>query len=74
MDNQPPRSSLSAGLEWASRITSLGLGFALPLVAGHYADRQFGTKPALLVVGIILGFVVGVVQLTRIVRDASRGL
>lgn len=74
MDNPSPRSSLSRGIEWASRITTLGVGFALPILAGHYADRRFGTKPALLVVGLILGFAAGAVQLARITRDASRGL
>ena len=61
-------------MEWASRITAMGVGFAVPPVAGHYVDQWLGTGLVFLIVGMILGFGVGILQLTRIARDSSRGL
>ncbi|MEO6808595.1 MAG: AtpZ/AtpI family protein [Isosphaeraceae bacterium] len=66
-----PRSPLSAGLQWASRITSLGLMFALPTLAGVYIDRQFGSSPVGTLVGAVVGFVTGMVQLLQIARSGQ---
>ncbi len=74
MDQDQPRSPLAMGMDWASRITTLGVEFSLPAVAGHFADRRLGTGPALVLVGMILGFSLGIVHLVRIARDSSRGL
>ena len=74
MDQDPQRTPLSMGVAWASRITTMGLSFALPLVAGYYADRRLGTKPALFLVGMVFGFAVGILQFMKIIRDSSRGL
>ena len=73
MNQDDPRSPLSVGMEWASRITTLGLEFSLPAVAGHFADRRLGTAPVILLVGMTLGFALGIFHLVRIARDSSRG-
>jgi F0F1-type ATP synthase assembly protein I len=41
--------------------------FAIPIALGlgYWADRQFGTAPVLLLVGLALGFVTFVVRLSR---------
>ena len=41
--------------------------FAIPIAGGlgYWADRQFGTDPVLLLVGLALGFVTFVVRLSR---------
>lgn len=41
--------------------------FAIPIAGGlgYWADRQFGTDPVLLIVGLVLGFATFVVRLSR---------
>jgi F0F1-type ATP synthase assembly protein I len=41
--------------------------FAIPIAGGlgYWADRQFGTDPVLLIVGLVLGFTTFVVRLSR---------
>jgi F0F1-type ATP synthase assembly protein I len=65
-------SPLSAGLAWASRITTLGIGFVVPILAGVWADNRLGTKPWLLLTGFALGLAVGFLQLLQIVRERGR--
>jgi F0F1-type ATP synthase assembly protein I len=74
VDQDQHRTPLSMGMAWASRITGMGVSFALPPVAGHFADRWLGTRPALLIAGMFVGFAVGIVQLMKITRDSTRGL
>ncbi len=70
---QPPsRSSLSVGLEWASRVMTIGLEFALPALAGWWLDERLGTRPWVLLVGAALGFATGMVQLVRIGQAGPR--
>jgi F0F1-type ATP synthase assembly protein I len=66
------RSPLSVGVAWASRITTLAMGFVLPILAGAWADGRLGTKPWLMLGGFALGLTVGTVQLTQIVRERGR--
>jgi hypothetical protein len=61
-----PRSSLSIGWEWSSRITSISLEFVLPIVAGWWLDRSLGTTPGAIILGAILGFAIGMTHLLRI--------
>ena len=68
-----PRSRLSVGMEWASRVTTVGLTFALPPLAGAFADRWLGTSPALVLLGAVAGFGVGMSQILRIAREATPG-
>ena len=52
-------------------VTGLGLTVVISIgvcgVAGYFADRWLGTSPALLIVGILLGVVVGAFQAYRLV-------
>ena len=65
-------SALSVGMEWASRVTTVGLEFALPPLAGAGLDRWWGTSPWATVVGAVLGFAVGMVHLLRIAREGTK--
>ena len=58
-------SPLSVGLEWASRITTIGLEFVLPMVLGYGVDSWLGTTPAGTLVGAVLGFALGIWQTIR---------
>jgi ATP synthase protein I len=71
--NDPePRTPLSQGILWASRITSLGLEFSLPVVGGYYFDRWWNTSPAATLVGLVLGFATGMVHVLRIAREGTK--
>ncbi len=70
----PPerRSNLSEGMEWASRISTVGLEFALPPLAGVGLDRWWGTSPWATVIGAVLGFAVGMMHLLRVAREGTK--
>jgi ATP synthase protein I len=65
------RSPLAVGVTWASRVTALGLEFALPALAGYFLDQRWRTGPVLILVGTALGFAVGMMHLLRIARGSS---
>jgi len=67
-----PIDPLSAGLQWASRITTLSLSFALPAVLGYYIDRWLGSSPIGVLLGVVLGFAAGMIQLLQIARGAPK--
>ena len=72
MVEQPePRSPLGVGLDLASRVTTIGLEFALPAAAGYGLDSWLGTKPAATVCGVVLGFIVGMLHAVRMSREMS---
>lgn len=68
-----PRSSLSVGMGWASRVTTVGLMFVVPALLGVLLDRWWGTSPLTLLTGAVLGFAVGMVQVLRIAREGAGG-
>jgi F0F1-type ATP synthase assembly protein I len=53
-------------------VTSLGLMFALPPLAGVYIDRQFGSSPVGTLGGAVVGFATGMVQLLQIARGGPK--
>ncbi|MDB5353539.1 MAG: hypothetical protein JWN86_4786 [Planctomycetota bacterium] len=64
---------MSQGLLWASRITTVGLEFALPPLAGMWLDRKWPLGPLGVIAGAILGFILGMIHLLSISRDESGG-
>jgi F0F1-type ATP synthase assembly protein I len=58
-------------MEWASRISTVGLEFAVPPLLGVLLDRWAGTSPAALLVGAVLGFGVGMMHILRIAREGA---
>ena len=69
MDRPEPPSTLSVGMQWASRVTTVGLEFALPPLMGVGLDRWWHTSPLATVVGAVLGFAVGMMHILRIARE-----
>jgi F0F1-type ATP synthase assembly protein I len=68
-----PRSRLAVGIEWASRVTTVGLEFALPPLLGAWFDRWRGTSPLGVLLGAALGFGLGMAHLLRFARDGAAG-
>lgn len=68
---QGRRESLSAAMNWASRVTSIAMEMALPPLLGSWLDRRWGTGYALVIVGAVLGFALGMMHLVRLAADAS---
>jgi F0F1-type ATP synthase assembly protein I len=60
-------------MDWASRVTTLGLEFALPPLLGAFLDRRWGSSPAGVLVGAVLGFVVGMMHLLKLAREGTAG-
>ena len=55
-------------MEWASRVSTVGLEFALPPLGGAYLDSRAHTEPWLTLLGAFLGFAVGMFHILRIAR------
>ena len=70
MSQPDRRSALAIGVEWASRVSTIGLEFALPPLAGAYVDQRAGTSPWLTLLGVFLGFAMGMWHILRIAREA----
>lgn len=74
MVEQPgPRSSLGVGLDLATKVTTIGLEFALPAAAGYGVDSWLGTMPAATVCGVLLGFLVGMMHAVRMSGQMGGG-
>lgn len=70
---QESQSPLALGIEWASRITTIGLMFALPAMLGYGVDSWLHTTPAGTIAGAGLGFAVGMLQTVRMSRQLGGG-
>jgi F0F1-type ATP synthase assembly protein I len=67
------RSPLSIGMSWASRISAIGFEFAVPPLAGYALDRWLGwSKPGGILVGMIVGFLVGMMHILQIAKGSSK--
>jgi F0F1-type ATP synthase assembly protein I len=50
-------------------IAQVGLEMVVPIAFGWWVDGQLGSAPWLLVLGVILGFVVGIWHLVALTRN-----
>jgi len=60
------RSILAVGLDWAARITTIGLEFVVPGLIGLGVDHVLGIRPWAMICGMIIGFCIGMYELLRI--------
>jgi len=67
------RSALAVGVEWASKVTTIAVGFSLPPVIGFALDRWWGSAPIATIAGTILGFVLGLMQVLALAREIPAG-
>lgn len=66
-----PRPPLVVGIEWVSQITTVCLEMVLPAWGGHWLDGKWGTSPWLVIIGVVLGFTVGMWHLLALVKPRS---
>ena len=62
------RSSLAKGLDWSSRITTIGLTMVLPGICGIWLDEKYSISPACMLVGFALGLCVSGLQLRKLIQ------
>ena len=71
--NQEPdgRSAFSIGMDWGTRVTTIGLEFALPAFLGFGLDRWWSTAPWMTILGAFMGLGIGMVHLVRLASELS---
>jgi hypothetical protein len=73
VEQRDPGPAFADGMMWASRITTVALGFSLPPLFGFALDRWWGTIPVATMIGAVLGFTSGMLQIMRLARDLPGG-
>jgi F0F1-type ATP synthase assembly protein I len=73
VDQRESQSSLSVGIAWASRITTIALELSVPVAVGFSLDRWLSTAPLATILGAVLGFVLFMVHTVRIANEFTRG-
>jgi F0F1-type ATP synthase assembly protein I len=58
-------------MQWAYRITGIGLTIALPGLGGYWLDGRLGTGFVFTIVGLFLGMAAGMVSLLRVAAEDS---
>lgn len=61
---------MSEALNWATRITTIGLMMVLPALGGRWLDGRYGTNYWSLV-GLVFGLAIGLLQLVQIAREGT---
>lgn len=67
------RSPMARGYVLASRVMSIGFQMMIPTALGWWVDSKWKTSPWMLFVGVVLGFVVAMLELVRLARDSAVG-
>jgi ATP synthase protein I len=73
VDQRESQSSLSVGIGWASRITTIAMELSVPVAVGFGLDRWLSTAPLATILGAVLGFVLFMVHTVRIASEFTRG-
>jgi F0F1-type ATP synthase assembly protein I len=64
-----PRSAVALGFEWASKVSTVAVGFSLPAIIGFGIDRWSGSSPVATLAGVAVGFVSGLIQIMRLAQN-----
>jgi len=70
-DKRPSPLPMAQAMEWVAKITTVAMEMFLPAVGGAYLDRRWGTNHWALI-GVVLGFVVGMWHLLQMTRTANK--
>jgi ATP synthase protein I len=69
VDRRDSGSWLSVGIAWPSRISTLALELAIPVLVGVGLDRWWRTSPAATISGAVLGFVLFMLHTLRLAKN-----
>ena len=61
-------------MDWGTRVTTIGLEFALPAFLGFGLDRWWSTAPWMTILGAFLGLGIGMVHMVRLATELSATL
>jgi F0F1-type ATP synthase assembly protein I len=64
----PPQEPNRRQLGTYFALAQVGLEMVIPIGLGWWMDEQMGSRPWLLVLGVVLGFVLGIVHLMVFAR------
>jgi F0F1-type ATP synthase assembly protein I len=64
------RPWLAVAAEWTSRVTTVAGQMVLPPLVGLWLDRLAGTVCLFLILGALLGFAAGMIQLVHWMRTS----
>ncbi|GIV15268.1 MAG: hypothetical protein KatS3mg022_0703 [Armatimonadota bacterium] len=71
-----PAAPINKGMRAMALASTIGLSLVIPPVLGYFAGRwldgRFGTEPILSMVGLIVGIVLGFVEMVRILQQIER--
>jgi len=56
-------------MDWGTRVTAIGLEFALPAFLGFGLDRLWGTAPWMTILGAFLGVGMGMLHVIRLASE-----
>ena len=65
------RSAMARGYVLASRVMSIGFQMIIPVGVGWWADSAWKTSPWLMLLGVVLGFVVSMMELMQLARESA---
>ena len=66
------RSPVARGYVLASRASSIGLQMVIPAGIGWWVDVKWKTTPWFTIVGVVLGFIVAMLEIVRLAKDSER--
>ena len=69
--NRDGRSAMARGYVLASRVMSIGFQMIIPVGVGWWADSAWKTSPWLMLLGVVLGFVVSMMELMQLARESA---
>ncbi|MEJ5252939.1 MAG: AtpZ/AtpI family protein [Chthonomonadetes bacterium] len=71
-----PVSPVNRGMRAMALASTIGLSLVVPPVLGYFAGRwldgRFGTDPILSMVGLIVGIILGFVEMVQVLKQIER--
>lgn len=71
-----PAAPIHKGMRAMALASTIGLSLVIPPVLGYFAgrwlDKRFGTDPILSMVGLIVGIIMGFVEMVHILQQIER--
>ena len=66
------RNAMARGYVLASRVTSIGIQLLIYVGLGWWADSTWKTTPWVMLLGVVVGFVVMLVELLQIAKESAQ--